>query len=91
MQKWLYIGVMWIWGLCSALSAGQQTQSRFTILGLGDSITEGGDYFTCYLYPLWQRLFTAGYAFDFIGPRESACRIGSLRHAGFSGKPVEFL
>ena len=91
MQKWLYIGMMWICGLCSALSAGQQTQSRFTILGLGDSITEGGDYFTCYLYPLWQRLFTAGYAFDFIGPRESACRIGSLRHAGFSGKPVEFL
>ena len=53
MQKWLYIGMMWIWGLCSALSAGQQTQSRFTILGLGDSITEGGDYFTCYLYPLF--------------------------------------
>ena len=41
MQKWLYIGMMWICGLCSALSAGQQTQSRFTILGLGDSITEG--------------------------------------------------
>ncbi|KAA6332956.1 Carboxylesterase NlhH [termite gut metagenome] len=60
-------------------------------MGLGDSITEGGDSFSCYLYPLWEKLFTAGYAFDFIGPRESACRIGSLNHCGFSGQTVEFL
>lgn len=60
-------------------------------MGLGDSITEGSDYFTCYLFPLWQKLFTAGYQFDFIGPRESKCRIGTLSHCGFSGKNVEFL
>jgi hypothetical protein len=35
-------------------------------MGLGDSITEGADFFTCYLYPLWEKLFTAGYQFDFI-------------------------
>lgn len=60
-------------------------------MGLGDSITEGGGSFQCYLFPLWQKLFTAGYNFEFIGPRESACRIGSLRHSGFSGKNAEYL
>lgn len=69
----------------------QEKQERFTIMGLGDSSTEGGDYFTCYLFPLWEKLFTAGYEFDFIGPRESKCRIGTIKHCGFSGKTVEFL
>lgn len=64
---------------------------RLTIMGLGDSITEGGDGFSSYLYPLWERLFTAGYDVDFVGPRRSECRIGWLNHCGFSGKPVEFL
>lgn len=66
-------------------------QKRFTVLGLGDSITEGGDNFQSYLYPLWEKLFTAGYSFDFIGPRTSKCRIGTLNHAGYSGKTAEFL
>lgn len=64
---------------------------RLTIMGLGDSITEGGDGFSSYLYPLWERLFTAGYDVDFVGPQRSECRIGWLNHCGFSGKPVEFL
>lgn len=91
MHKGWLILIAWFGSLCSALAGGQPVQHRFTVMGMGDSITEGGDYFTCYLFPLWQRLFTAGYSFEFIGPRESACRIGTLRHAGFSGKPVEFL
>lgn len=66
-------------------------QGRFTVLGLGDSITEGGENFQLYLYPLWEKLFTAGYSFDFIGPRSSKCRIGTLNHAGYSGKTAEFL
>lgn len=69
----------------------EKKQERFTIMGMGDSITEGGDYFTSYLYPLWEKLFTAGYQFDFIGPRESKCRIGTINHCGFGGKNVEFL
>lgn len=79
--------------LCCAIVAIAQEKKprRFTLMGLGDSITEGADYFTCYLYPLWEKLFTAGYQFDFIGPRESKCRIGTLSHCGFSGKNVEFL
>lgn len=77
---------------CSVATTGQEKkQERFTLMGLGDSITEGADFFTCYLYPLWEKLFTAGYQFDFIGPRESKCRIGTLNHCGFSGKNVEFL
>lgn len=64
---------------------------RYTILGIGDSVTEGGENFQSYLFPLWEKLFTAGYTFDFIGPRESYCRIGTLNHSGFSGENAEFL
>lgn len=69
----------------------ENAQKRYTVLGLGDSITEGGENFQSYLYPLWEKLFTAGYNFDFIGPRTSRCRIGTLNHCGFSGKAAEFL
>ncbi len=66
-------------------------QKRFTVLGLGDSITEGGETFKTYLFPLWERLFSAGYSFDFIGPKASKCRIGTLNNSGFGGKNAEFL
>jgi acetyl esterase/lipase len=69
----------------------ENSPKRFTIMGLGDSITEGGDNFESYLFPLWEKLFTAGYSFEFIGPRSSKCRIGMLSHCGFSGKNAEFL
>lgn len=72
----------------TALVMGQQ--KRFTVMGLGDSITEGGQSFSSYLYPLWERLFAAGYDFDMIGPRESECRIGKLAHGGFSGRKYVF-
>lgn len=92
-HKALYLYLILFFLLCcSVTTTGQEKkQERFTLMGLGDSITEGADFFTCYLYPLWEKLFTAGYQFDFIGPRESKCRIGTLNHCGFSGKNVEFL
>lgn len=71
--------------------ASESTPKRYTILGFGDSITEGGEKFHSYLFPLWEKLFTAGYSFDFIGSRESNCRIGKLNHSGFSGKNAEYL
>ena len=74
---------------CLTLMAGQQ--KRFTVMGFGDSITEGGKGFQTYLYPLWERLFSAGYEFDFIGPNESECRIGKLAHCGFKGRNAEFI
>ncbi len=64
---------------------------RYTIMGLGDSITEGGESFQCYLFPLWEKLFSGGYLFDFVGPRLSKCRIGDLNHAGFSGMHAEYI
>ena len=67
------------------------TQKRFSILGLGDSITEGGKDFQSYLYFLWEKLYMAGYEFDFIGPHASKCRIGSINNSGYSGKSAEFL
>ena len=68
-----------------------ETQKRFSIMGLGDSITEGGETFQCYLFPLWEKLFRAGYTFDFIGPNTSNCRIGTLNNSGFGGKNAEYL
>ncbi len=66
-------------------------QKHFTILGLGDSITEGIDKNRSYLYPLWRKLFKAGYSVEFIGPNTHKCPIGSIMNAGFSGKNAEYL
>jgi len=66
-------------------------QKRYTILGLGDSITEGGESFSSYIYPLWEKLFAGGYLIDFIGPKVQQCRIGELSHAGYGGKTIEDL
>jgi acetyl esterase/lipase len=74
-----------------AQSHKQETQKRFSILGLGDSITQGGESFQCYLFPLWEKLFTAGYSFDFIGPNASKCRIGTISNSGFGGRNAEYL
>ena len=90
-QLYIFLLFFSLFSYSVTLAGQEKKQERFTIMGLGDSITEGSDYFTCYLYPLWEKLFTAGYQFDFIGPRESKCRIGTLSHCGFSGKNVEFL
>ncbi|MDD2305820.1 MAG: alpha/beta hydrolase fold domain-containing protein [Prolixibacteraceae bacterium] len=72
-------------------STVEDSPKRFTIMGIGDSITEGGANFQSYLFPLLERLFTAGYQFDLVGPRAAKCRIGTLNHGGFSGKNAEFL
>lgn len=85
----LLIAVVFFMGTTAI--AAQQRQKRFTVMGIGDSITEGGASFSSYLYPLWEKLFSAGYEFDFIGPRQSECRIGKLNHCGFSGKNAEFI
>jgi lysophospholipase L1-like esterase len=65
--------------------------TKFTILGLGDSITEGGPNFFSYLFPLDSLLKQAGYQPEFIGPRRSIQQGDTLHHSGFSGKTAEFL
>ena len=65
---------------------------RLTILPIGDSITEGSEgHFESYLFPLWKKLYSAGYLVDFIGPRSTPTRIGPLRHFAFGGKNAEYL
>ncbi|WP_051651933.1 GDSL-type esterase/lipase family protein [Prevotella sp. P6B1] len=88
MQKRLYILMLL---LLTGMFTYAGQQKRFTVMGFGDSITEGGENFSSYLYPLWERLIAAGYEFDFIGPNKSECEIGKLANSGFRGKPVEYL
>lgn len=64
---------------------------KFTILGLGDSITEGGPNFFSYLFALDSLLKQAGYQPEFIGPRRSIQEGDTLYHSGFSGHTAEFL
>lgn len=69
----------------------EKKQKAFSVLGLGDSITEGGPEFFSYLFPLDSLLKQQGYQPRFIGPRSSVLHGDSLHHAGFSGKTAEFL
>ncbi len=63
----------------------------YTILGLGDSITEGGPDFFSYLFSLDSLLKENGRPANFIGPRFSVLDGDTIHHAGFSGKTAEFL
>ncbi len=75
-----------------SLTMTAQEEKRFTILPIGDSITEGSEgKFQSYLFPLWEKLYTAGYAFEFIGPRSTPTRIGTLPHFAHGGKNAEYL
>lgn len=73
------------------LFANDKSSQFYTIMPIGDSITEGvvGGY--SYLYPLWERLYETGMTFKFVGPRCSETRIGRLQHCAFSGKTAEFI
>jgi lysophospholipase L1-like esterase len=66
-------------------------KQKLSILGLGDSITEGGADFFSYLFPLDSLLRQAGYQPSFIGPRRSIQQGDTLYHSGFSGRNAEFL
>lgn len=68
-----------------------EKQMKFTILGLGDSITEGKGEYKSYLFPLWQKLDSANYKAEFIGPNSHKCDAGNIMNAGYSGKNAEYL
>jgi len=68
-----------------------ETQKRFSVLGLGDSVTRGGETYQSFLFPLWEKLFAAGYSFDFVGPNESTYLNKTLSNSGFGGKTTEYL
>ncbi len=93
------LGFSWIVALvvvtvaCSPLlsQTSRHVERKYTLLGLGDSITEGGDNFISYLYPLQERLVRAGYRVEFIGPNVAKTKVGEIWHAGYSGKTAAFL
>ncbi|MCG2613374.1 GDSL-type esterase/lipase family protein [Terrimonas sp. NA20] len=64
---------------------------ELTLLGLGDSITEGGPEFFSYLFPLDSMLSRSDHKIRFIGPRRSVQQGDTLYHSGFSGKTAEYL
>ena len=75
-----------------ALFTAQAAEKKiYRLLPVGDSITEGGITFSNYRFPLWEKLFEAGYLVEFVGSRSSDTRIGPLQHEGHSGKNAEFL
>lgn len=77
--------------LASLAVAVASEQKIYRILPVGDSITEGGNTFSNYRYPLWEKLFSAGYLVEFVGSHSSGSRVGPLRHEGYGGKNAEFL
>ncbi len=88
---WLFL-LLFLPACAGPYSAARLSSKKaFTILGLGDSITEGGPGFDSYLFPLDSMLQAAGYQFTFIGPRQTTRNNKTLHHAGFSGKTAEYL
>lgn len=76
------------------LSMGELSASarrHYTIMAMGDSITQGAGKCHSYIYPLWRKLENEGYDFEFIGPRTKTYDVGPIQHCGFGGKTVEYL
>jgi lysophospholipase L1-like esterase len=58
---------------------------------VGDSITAGADFFTCYRPALAEKLKSAGYVVEFVGTQRSESPVGLLAHEGYGGKNTEYL
>ncbi len=81
--------------LIQAADKAPQTAKLVTIMPLGDSITEGGDTFIVYRYPLMEKLRAAGYNVAYVGSKAthsvSGSPLGVLPHEGYAGQNVAFL
>jgi acetyl esterase len=71
--------------------AAPERSDPVRIMAVGDSITAGADFFSCYRYPLWEKLFAAGYIVEFVGTQQSESRIGPLAHEGYGGRNAAWL
>ncbi len=80
--------VFWFVVLWTPVLGGQKI---YRVMAVGDSITEGGSSFSNWRYPLWERLYAAGYLVEYVGTRKAASRIGDLKHEGYGGKASGFL
>ncbi len=80
---------------CLALPAGLRASDPpprpVRLMAVGESITAGADFFSCYRYPLWEKLFAAGYVVEFTGTQTGETRVGPLAHEGYGGKNTEYL
>lgn len=76
---------------CSSQQKSAREDRERTLLGLGDSITEGGPEFFSYLFPLDSMLRNGKYRIRFTGPKQITQSGITLNHAGYSGKTAEYL
>lgn len=61
------------------------------IMGIGDSITAGGETFTSYLGPLAHLLDGAGFDYEFVGAQDGYSAGVEYKHAAFGGKNAEYV
>ena len=78
-QKIIFSIILFL--IISSNSFGQKT---YKILALGDVITTGSSSagVVSYLFPLWEKLLSAGYVVEFVGPNSTSTRIGNIKQAG---------
>jgi lysophospholipase L1-like esterase len=82
----LYLATVLGWAAASTLLAGP-----IRIMAVGDSITAGADFFSCYRPLLRDRLRAAGYAVTFVGTQFSGLPGDPLPHEGYGGRNTEYL
>lgn len=87
----LPLALLVIAGALHASNAPETAPRPHRLMAVGDSITAGADFFSCYRYPLWEKLFAAGYLVEFVGTQQSETRVGPLAHEGYGGKNTEYL
>ncbi len=81
----------WLAPALALLIAVASRAEPVRLMAVGDSITAGADFFSCYRFPLWEKLFAAGYVVEFVGTQTSETRVGPLAHEGYGGKNTEYL
>lgn len=64
---------------------------KVRIMGIGDSITEGGSTFSSYMGPLKTMINESGLNCEFVGIRDGKSCGVSYRHSAFGGKNTEFI
>lgn len=73
------------------MGIGSLNAATVRIMGIGDSITEGGSSFSSYMGPLYNLLEGAGFHCEFVGPRIGSSAGKSYKHSAFGGKNTEFI
>ncbi|MBI4892473.1 MAG: hypothetical protein HY821_17745 [Acidobacteria bacterium] len=77
---------------CLAMAQAPKPEARaWTILPLGDSMTECSRDYGCYRTELARMIAQAGYHAKFVGSRHNDWEPEAMRHDGYSGKTAEFL